>query len=348
MNTGPRRGRGATTDPPHRFEHRRTERDPDLPPPPATATRLHVDRARSVLSFNRSPDIALDRSVNPYRGCEHGCVYCYARPNHAWLELSPGLDFETEIFHKPDAPERLADELARPGYRAAPVMLGASTDAWQPLEARTGLTRRLLSVLLAHRHPVSAVTKSTLVLRDTDLLVRLARRRLASVCISLTTLDPALKRDLEPRAAGPQARLATVRALHEAGVPVGVLVAPVIPGLTDHELESLLQAAADAGAGFAGYTLLRLPHEVRPLFEDWLHTRRPLRASRVLSLLRQSRDGRLQDAAFGRRMRGSGPLAALLERRFERACRRLGLATVAPPLDCAAFRPPGATQLRLL
>jgi DNA repair photolyase len=323
-----RNGRGALTNPSSRYL--REGREPfddgwpagEEPPP---RTELAVDASRSVISRNRSPDIPFDRSVNPYRGCEHGCVYCYARPTHAWLGLSPGLDFETRLFYKPDAAQLLARELAAPGYRPATLVLGANTDPYQPVERRLRLTRRILEVLAECRHPVAITTKSAGVLRDLDLLAPMAQQRLAAVQVSITTLDKALARRLEPRAASPARRLEAIRALAEAGVPAGVLVSPVIPGLTDQDLERVLAAAAEAGAVRAGSLLLRLPLEVAGLFQDWLRAHYPDRAGRVLGLIRQCRDGRLNHAGFGRRFTGSGPVAGLLQQRFELAARRLGL-----------------------
>jgi DNA repair photolyase len=296
--------------------------------------------------YNESPDLCFDRSVNPYRGCEHGCIYCYARPSHAWLGLSPGLDFETRLFHKPDAPAQLERELAAPRYRPAPLLLGANTDPYQPVEHRVELTRQILQVLADCRHPVAITTKSARILRDLDLLVPMARARRAAVLVSVTTLDRALARRLEPRAAAPERRLEVIATLAAAGVPVGVLVAPLIPGLTDADLERVLARAAAAGATRAGTSLLRLPYELGGLFEGWLRTHYPERAERVLGLIRQCRNGRLTDARFGQRMTGQGPIADLLGQRFRLAARRLGLAGRQDPdgggwgLDCSRFRPP--------
>lgn len=328
--TAPRKGRGAVSNLPGRFDRTAAEAADDgwgslEEPLPPLATELHPDAARSVISYNRSPDIPFDRSINPYRGCEHGCIYCYARPSHAYLNLSPGLDFETKIFYKADAAARLAEELRAPGYRCAPIALGANTDPYQPAEKTLRVTRSLLEVLLAYRHPVALITKSTLVLRDQDLLGALAQQNLVHVAVSLTSLDPAIKRSLEPRAAGPLARLQVIRQLAQHGIPVSVMTAPVIPAINDHELENLLAAATQAGARGAGYVLLRLPHEVNPLFQEWLRTWFPDRAAHVMSLINQCRGGRDYDSAYGRRMRGTGPYAELLARRFAVACRRLGL-----------------------
>lgn len=340
----PVRGRGALTNPDNRFsaEARAAVDDGweslEAPPGPI-ATTLERDASRTVISRNDSPDLPFDRSVNPYRGCEHGCVYCYARPTHAWLGYSPGLEFETRLLYKPGAPEQLAAELAAPGYRPAPLMLGANTDAYQPVERELRLTRRVLEVLAEARHPLFVVTKSALVERDLDLLAELAERNLARVAVSLTTLDPELARRLEPRAAAPARRLETIRRVTAAGVPVSVLTAPVIPVLTDPELERLLAEARTAGARHAGYVLLRLPHETRELFEEWLRTHAPLQAEHVLNRIRDSRGGKAYDADFRTRMRGSGPFADLIRQRFRLAVRRLGY-TDPEPLACDIFRPP--------
>lgn len=290
----------------------------------APETEVLPERIRSIISRNRSPDIPFEQSINPYRGCEHGCVYCYARPSHAYVDLSPGLDFERRLFSKPDAAAILRRELSRPGYRCQPITLGANTDAYQPIERDLGITRQLLEVLAEFRHPVSITTKSALVERDTDLLRDLARDNLANVLISVTTFDDELKRRMEPRTAAPRRRIETMRRLSAAGIPCGVLAAPMIPGLNDHELEAILAASAEAGACFAGYVLLRLPHEVEPLFTEWLEVHYPLKSAKVQSLLRQARGGELNDSRFGSRMRGSGPIAELLARRFAAASRRHG------------------------
>ena len=351
-----RKGRGALSNREGRYERRRVEpldepapapragSDPDGAPcdaePAPPRTTVTPEKARTILTTNDSPDVPYDRSINPYRGCEHGCIYCFARPTHAYLGLSPGLDFETRLFSKPDAPALLKAELRKPGYRCDVVALGSNTDPYQPIERRLGITRALLEVLAEHRHPVGVVTKSDLVLRDRDLLAAMAKDRLARVMFSLATLDRRLARRMEPRAPTPERRLEAIGALRAAGVPVGVLVSPVVPGLTESELESILAAAAAAGAGSAGFTLLRLPLEIKDLFREWLETHVPLRARHVLSLLRDMRGGRLYDASFGARMRGEGPRADLLARRFEIACRRSGLATRPETLDTTLFRVP--------
>lgn len=339
----PIKGRGATRNVAHRFssDTRQAEDDgwqPEQTPLPQT--RLLTDSAKSIISRNDSPDLAFDQSLNPYRGCEHGCIYCYARPTHAYLGLSPGLDFETQIFSKPDAASLLRDELSRPGYVCSPIALGTATDAYQPFERQTKLTRALLEVFLELGHPVSVVTKSSLITRDTDLWAALAQRNLAHVAISLTTLDGPLARQLEPRASAPHARLAAIETLAAAGVPVSVFVAPLIPGINDHELEKLLTAARERGARHASYTLLRLPHEVAGLFREWLEWHAPEKAARVMSVLYDLRGQRANDSNFGSRMTGLGHFAELIRQRFALACRRLSLETALPTMNTADFRPP--------
>jgi DNA repair photolyase len=339
------KGRGATINPAGRFAGSVTEEVDDgwerAEMPDSIATEVRPELARSIIARNDSPDIPFEQSINPYRGCEHGCVYCYARPSHAYVDLSPGIDFETKIFYKADAARLLRAELARPGYRCQPIMLGANTDPYQPVEKRLGVTRQILEVLLELRHPVTVITKGALVLRDLELLTALAALNLVRVTVSLTTLDPELKRTLEPRTASPQARLRVIAELARARVPVGVLTAPMIPAVNDHELEALLEAAAAAGATSAGYVLLRLPHEVKDLFRAWLEQHLPLRAAHVMSLVQQARGGRDNDPRFGLRMRGAGPWADMLRARFERARARLGLdGGRRPELDTAGFRPP--------
>jgi DNA repair photolyase len=341
----PARGRGAVGNPDNRYaEHRREAMDDGWhrESPPPLKTRVQVDASRTIISHNRSPDVPFDRSINPYRGCEHGCIYCYARPTHAWLGLSPGLDFESRLFYKPDAGRQLTRELSKPNYAPATLVLGANTDPYQPVEQRLRVTREILEVLAACRHPVVLTTKSGLILRDLDLLAEMAGQRLAAVNVSITTLEPALARRLEPRAAAPARRLEVVRTLAEAGVPVGVLVAPLIPAINDHELERILAAAKAAGASRAETLLLRLPLELKDLFQDWLATHYPDRAERVLSLIRQCREGELNDARFGTRMSGTGPYADLLRQRFDLAVRRQGLNRHTEPwdLDVTRFQPP--------
>ncbi|RAI55952.1 PA0069 family radical SAM protein [Roseicella frigidaeris] len=358
----PRKGRGAVSNPAVRFESTAREAFDDgwgsladlsdLPPLPTTLLR---ERSRSALTYNDSPDIGFDRSLNPYRGCEHGCIYCYARPSHAYLGYSPGLDFETRLLFKPDLPALLEKELGRPGYVPRPVALGANTDPYQPVERSLRLTRQVLEVLERFGHPVTIVTKSAGVLRDLDILARMARRNLVHVCLSVTTLDPTLARRMEPRAASPLRRLGAIRALAEAGVPAGVLAAPMIPGLNDAELERILSESAAAGATRAGYVLLRLPLEIAPLFEEWLQAHVPDRAARVLALVRETRGGRTYDSRWGLRQTGIGVYADMLARRFRLAATRLGLLGTnarSQPLDCSQFAPPqpqgAARQLALL
>ena len=349
------KGRGAVTNPAGRFEGTTLEAADDgwgsLDEPPRRAeTVLAPDHPRRAITRNDSPDVPFDQSVNPYQGCEHGCVYCFARPSHSYWNLGPGLDFETRIFHKPGLARLLERELGAPGYVCKPINLGANTDPYQPAEREYGTTREILGVLLAHRHPVTIVTKGALILRDLDLLADLARQQLVTVFISLTTLDAELKRVLEPRAASSEARLRVVRQLSGAGVPVGVLLAPMIPALNDHEMERLLEAAAGNGAERAAFMLLRLPHELGQLFEHWLREHFPERADRVLKLLRDLRGGRLNDPRFGHRMRGAGPYAQVLSARFAAAVRRLGLDDERrTELDTTRFlRDPGAPEQREL
>lgn len=306
-------------------------------------TRVTLERARSIIATNDSPDIPFEQSINPYRGCEHGCVYCYARPSHAYLELSPGLDFETKLFAKTNAAELLRGELAKPGYTVKPIAFGTNTDCYQPIERRYRIMREILEVLAACEHPLSIVTKSALVERDLDLFAPLARKQLVKVFLSINTLDRGLARRLEPRAASPQRRLEVLRALAQAEVPCGVMVAPVIPALTDKSIEEVLEAAAAAGATTAGYILMRLPHEVKPLFKEWLAAHYPQRADHVMSIVRQVRGGRENDPNFGTRMTGTGNFAELIAKRFAIACRRFALNQKRrgeEPLDCTRFRPP--------
>ena len=303
-------------------------------------TEVRLERPRSALTYNRSPDLPFDRSINPYRGCEHGCTYCFARPSHAFLNLSPGLDFETRLIARPGIGAVLAKELAAKAYRAAPVAIGTNTDPYQPCEAEHRVMREVLEVLQAFRHPVAITTKGALIERDLDILGPMARDGLLRVGVSVTTLDPALSRAMEPRAAHPQRRLEVIRRLSAAGVPVRVMVAPVVPGLTDSGLESLLAAAQAAGAVAASWIMLRLPGEVAPLFRDWLAAAVPDRAAKVMARVRDVHGGRDYDPAWHRRMRGEGPWAALMERRFQLAVARLGLNTALPPLRSDLFRAP--------
>jgi DNA repair photolyase len=346
----PFKGRGAVSNPAVRFEATTREATHDGWYEDEIVEHLTEtvlpDRARSVITTNDSPDVGFDRSINPYRGCSHGCVYCFARPTHAYLGLSPGLDFETKLFYKADAVKILEGELAKPKYVCKPIALGINTDGYQPLEKRLGVTRGILAVLARCRHPVTIVTKSALILRDLDLLRDLAQDRLVSVMLSITSLTDDIKRTLEPRAASPLARLRVVEDLAQAGIPVGVLVAPVIPAITDHEMEDILAAAKQAGAGSAGYVLLRLPHEVKVLFREWLDEHYPDRAKHVMSLINQTRGGKDYDAEFGRRMTGTGPYAELLRTRFELARRKCGFddARERHDLRTDLFRPPARDQ----
>ena len=307
--------------------------------PPHPDTRVTEERARSVLSHNDSPDVGFSQSVNPYRGCEHGCVYCFARPSHAYLDLSPGLDFETRLYAKTNAAERLRHELSKPGYMPTPTALGINTDGYQPIERRYRVTRELLEVFAQCHHPVSFVTKSALITRDLDLLAPMARDNLVSVHFSITTLDNRLAAKMEPRATAPHGKLRAMRTLADAGVPVGVMVAPVVPMLTDHELEHILEAAHAHGARSAGYTLLRLPHELKEIWREWLQLHYPERAAHVMSLVRQMRGGKDYDSTFGKRMRGEGPFADLIATRFAKAHKRLGFGRL-PALDGSRFVAP--------
>src|SRR5918911_3326962 len=325
----PRKGRGAGSNESGRFEsEKRVPFDDGWgssdAEPMRLPTILSVDTTRTIIARNDSPDIGFDRSINPYRGCEHGCIYCYARPSHAYLGLSPGLDFETRIFYKPQAAVLLRGELSKKGYSCKPLALGSNTDPYQPAERRLGITRAILEVLRDFHHPVTIVSKSALVQRDIDILAEMACEKLAVVTISVTTLDRDLARHMEPRAATPERRLETIAALAEAGVPTGVLSAPMIPALNDNEMEAILERARAAGASVAGYTLLRLPLELKALFKEWLETHAPQKAAHVLSLVAQCHGGRVYDSAWSKRMTGGGPYAAMLAARFDRACRRLG------------------------
>src|SRR5689334_12216873 len=347
-----RKGRGATTNPPVRYESQVVQPFDDgwdtltaeFGELPKLATTLTRDATKSAISWNSSPDIGFDRAVNPYRGCEHGCVYCYARPTHAYLGYSPGLDFETKLVFKPDVAALLEKELRKPGYLPRTLALGSNTDPYQPVERTLKLTRAVLEVLDRFNHPVSIVTKSAGVLRDLDILAGMARRNLARVYISVTTLDPALARRMEPRAATPLRRLHAMGELTRAGVPVGVMCAPVIPGLNDAEMEKILEGAAKAGARHAGYVLLRLPHELRQIFESWLHTHFPDRAKHVLNLVRETRGGVLNESRFHHRFSGHGVYADLLVRRFVRAARQWGLDEAREGLDTSLFLPPSSGE----
>jgi DNA repair photolyase len=340
----PRKGRGAVTNRTGRFERLAGEKvddgwapDEDLPP---LRTTVSVDASRTVIARNQSPDIPFDRSINPYRGCEHGCVYCFARPTHAYLGLSPGLDFETRLFAKPDAPSLLRRELGKKSYACAPIAMGTNTDPYQPVERERRITRGVLEVLAEYEHPVTIVTKSDLIVRDLDILGPMAAKGLAKVSLSVTTLDPALARLMEPRVPRPDKRLAAIRACREAGVPAGVLVAPIIPAVNDPEIEAILARAAAAGAESAGWVLLRLPLEIKDLVEEWLRAHFPDRAERVLSLVRQTRGGALYQTQWGKRLSGEGPYAQMIAQRFRIACQHLGLVRKTTGLDTTRFAVP--------
>jgi DNA repair photolyase len=355
-----RRGRGATVNPAVRYDSQVISafddgwdtlgaEFADMPP---LATTLIRDATRSAIAWNSSPDIGFDRAVNPYRGCEHGCVYCYARPSHAYLGYSPGLDFETKLLFKPEVAELLEKELRKPNYVARTMALGSNTDPYQPVERTLKLTRAVLQVLDRYNHPVGIVTKSAGVLRDLDILTSMAQRRLVRVYLSVTTLDAALARKMEPRAAAPARRLQAIAELTRAGVPAGVMVAPMIPGLNDAEMEKIVEAASRAGARHSAYVLLRLPHELRQMFEDWLAVHFPDRAKHVLSLVRETRGGALNDSRFHHRFSGQGVYADLLLRRFTRAVKQWGLDEAREGLDCSKFavpadRVPAVAQMSL-
>jgi len=345
MSNTPYKGRGAHSNPDCRYQAQSREAihddwfldTADLPKRKTTVTPEH---SKSILSHNQSPDVPFAVSMNPYRGCEHGCIYCFARPTHAYLDLSPGLDFETRLIAKPDAPALLRKALAKRHYQCQPIALGSNTDPYQPIERAQCITRQLLEVLLEHRHPVAIITKSSMIERDIDILAKLASDNLVQVMISICTLDKSLARTMEPRASAPQRRLQTIARLREAGIPVGVLVAPVIPVLNDPEIETILQQCAKQGATTAGYVMLRLPLEVAPLFEEWLRSHYPLKAEHVLTRIRDTRGGELYRSQFGQRMSGSGAFAAIIGRRFETACQRFDLCGRDMALNTTLFRVP--------
>ena len=341
--------RGAGSNPPNRFEHLTFERDADWDPEqdPLPRTVFLRDRTSKIITRNDSPDIVFEASINPYRGCEHGCIYCYARPTHEYLGFSAGLDFETKIMVKEDAPKLLREELSSPAWVPKVIALSGVTDPYQPVERRLKLTRRCLEVLAEFRNPVTIVTKNNLVTRDLDLLAELASCHAVAVFISLTTLDTELRKILEPRTSPPAARLATISTLAGAGVPTGVLVAPVIPGLTDHEIPAIIAAAAKAGAMFAAHSTLRLPYAVAPLFEEWLSRHLPEKKDKVLHRLRAMRQGKLNNSEFGLRMQGEGIFADQIADMFHVACRRAGWSGEGPELSTAYFRRPGGAQLEL-
>jgi DNA repair photolyase len=313
---------------------------PDDDAPPPLRTEVIHDASRSIIARNKSPDISFDQSINPYRGCEHGCIYCFARPTHAYLGLSPGVDFESRLFAKPNAAQLLARELSAPGYVPRVIAMGTNTDPYQPLEKKLRITRSILEVLRDFRHPVAIVTKSPLILRDRDILSEMAAMGLAKAALSITTLDRGLARAMEPRAGTPARRLQAIEGLAQAGIPSGVMFAPAIPALNDHEMEAVLNAAAGAGARSAGYVLLRLPLEIKGLFREWLDANAPDGAKHVMTLVRQMRGGKDYDATWNTRMRGTGPYAEMMARRFHMAVRRLGLNKPQPSLDAAKFRRP--------
>lgn len=347
------RSRGTSANPHNRFAPLRIALEPadaiEQELPVRSATSVTAEQARSILSHNQSPDVPFDTSVNPYRGCEHGCIYCFARPSHAYWDLSPGLDFETHLFAKPNAPALLRAAFERKRYQPSVIALGINTDAYQPIEKEWRLTRQLLEIFLEYKHPVSLITKSSLILRDLDLLSALAEQQLCSVRISLTSLDNTIKSSLEPRAAGPAARLRAIRELSAAGVPTGILLAPVIPFINDHEIEVILEAAHHAGAEAANWMMLRLPLEVSGLFEGWLETHFPQRKQRVMARIRDLRNGATNDSRFGVRMTGEGIYSRLIGQRFEQKCRALGLPTESRhSLRTDVFRRPGeAVQMDL-
>ncbi len=342
---GAARGRGAKSNRSGRFEA--TEREDyydgwsvDDPEPPQLRDTLTAMKSRTIIAHNDSPDVGFSASINPYRGCSHGCIYCFARPAHAYLNLSPGLDFESKIFFKPEAAQLLEAELSNPRYVPELIQLGGDTDIFQPAERKLRITRSIIEVLSRFNHPVSLITKSALILRDLDLLAPMAERGLVRAAVSITSLDRKLARSMEPRAATPERRIAAVKALAAAGVPVTVMFAPVIPGLNDHELEAVLERAAEAGASGAGYVVLRLPLEIKDLFREWLEAERPDRARRVMSLVRQMRGGKDYDSQWGSRMKGQGPIADLIRQRFAAARKRYGFPEDRTPLRLDLFRVP--------
>ena len=336
------KGRGTGENPPSRFTAWTRHKNHDDWAPEvekAPATEVLLDTAKQILTYNTSPDLPFDRSINPYRGCEHGCIYCYARPSHAFLDHSPGLDFETKLYQKPHAAQLLRRELSRPNYQCRPILLGSNTDAWQPIERVLHSSRAVLTVLHEFQHPVHIITKAALIERELDLLIALAEKNLVQVSISLSTLDPELARHLEPRASAPQARLTAIKRLSSVGIPTRVMVAPVIPGLSDHELETVLVSARQAGASAANYALLRLPQEIRPLFENWLSHHAPEKAARIMAILYDMRGNQGNDPRFHHRMRGLGHFADLLAQRFALHVRRLGFSEL-PPLNHHDFSIP--------
>jgi DNA repair photolyase len=342
--SGPTKGRGSGSGIDGRYLAWRREAVDDGWQQPEEEHRIRttvtVEHPRTIISRNDSPDIPFDQSINPYRGCEHGCAYCYARPTHAYMDLSPGIDFESKLFAKPSAPELLKKELAKPGYRCMPMALGTNTDPYQPVEREYRITRGIIEVLAEHDHPLTIVTKSWLVERDIDLLAPMARKDLVQVFLSVTTLESSLSRRLEPRTSAPLRRIESLKRLSDAGIPTGVMFAPVIPFINDRELEAVLEQAAAAGAQTAGYVIVRLPLEIKDLFRQWLQTHEPLKAERVMNAIRDLRGGRDYDPKFFARQRGQGPFAALIRKRFESTCRKLGLNKDRLTLRTDLFRPP--------
>ncbi len=352
MAATPHKGRGAVNATDGRFAVQTTEFDAaEAEQRSATApeTVFRAMQAGRIISSNNSPDVPFDRSINPYQGCEHGCVYCYARPSHSYLDLSPGLDFETQIFYKPNAAARLLNEWQKTGYECKPITIGANTDPYQPAEKTLQVTRQLLQLFAEYRHPVNIITKSHLVCRDIDLLSDLAREKMCSVAISIPTMDGDLKRIMEPRVPAAKSRLNAIRELTQAGIPVSLLLAPVIPAINDGEIEAILEAAADAGASRAHYVFLRLPHEVKEIFSEWLEAHFPDRSDHVMSLIKQASGGKRYDHRFGRRQSGQGPYAEMLAARFTKAARQLGIESNAyqQALDCSRFLHPAQRQLGL-
>lgn len=350
MPHAPYKGRGSASSLPGRFATRLVQLDePDPAIEKGPKTEVKAMSAASIISYNQSPDVPFDRSINPYLGCEHGCVYCYARPSHSYLDLSPGLDFETKIFYKPNAVAVLLKEWEKPSYECKPITIGANTDPYQPVEKTLQVTRKLLEAFLKHRHPLSIISKGVLMSRDIDLLQELARRNLVRVAISVPTANSSLKRILEPRVPAASARFRLIEMLKEAKVPVSLLMAPIIPAINDMEIESIVKQAAEAGVENASWILLRLPHEIKQIFEEWLDTHMPERASHVMSLMRQAGGGQSYDSRFGVRQRGKGAYAEMINQRFRAACRRYGIDAERrkETHDCDQFRCPGQRQLAL-
>ena len=342
-------GRGSITNPANRYHSTHNHEiddgwDLQDEPAPALKTTVTTDNSKTIINPVRSPDLPFDRSINPYRGCEHGCIYCYARPSHAYLDLSPGLDFESRLIAKPQAPELLRKELNKPRYQCQPIAIGTNTDPYQPIDKQWQITRQILEVLRDYKHPVSIVTKASLIERDLDILTDMAKQNLVLVFISISSLDRSLTRAMEPRAAAPQRRLKTIQTLTEAGIPVGVLVAPIIPFLNDAEMETVLTSCQQAGAISADYVMLRLPLEVEILFQEWLQIHYPQKAKRILQRIRDLRSGKLNDSTYGQRMRGQGQYADIIAQRFQLSCKRLGLNKDGYQLDSSQFRPPNMPE----